>query len=498
MNKKITIDPITRLEGHGKIEIFLDDSGNVDGAYLQIPELRGFEKFVEGRPAEEMPQITSRICGVCPGAHHIGSTKTLDALFQVQPPPAAEAIRKLYYHLHFFEDHLLHFYILSAPDFVLGPDADKSKRNIIGLIEKVGVETGKKVIDIRKKARDFISVIAGKPIHPVFGLPGGVSKPVTAETQVELKLFGKEAVEFARFTLDLFHDLVMGNETYRDLITSDVYYHETYYMGMVDAENKVNFYDGDIRVITPQGEEKIRFTPAEYSTVIAEHVEPWSYVKFPYLRDIGWKGFIDGPESGIYRVAPLARLNVADGMATPLAQEEYEKMFETFQKKPVHNTLALHWARLVETLYCAEMIAAAGDDPVLISPEIRNMDLQTPKEGVGIVEAPRGTLIHHYKTDNRGIMTGCNLIVASLGNSAAMCMSIEKAAKKLIHNGTVNDGLLNMVEMAFRAYDPCFGCATHSLPGKLPLSLNIHNKEGNIIETLIRLHNGEVLRRHQE
>jgi F420-non-reducing hydrogenase large subunit len=492
MTKKITIDPITRLEGHGKIEIFLDDSGNVERAFLQIPELRGFEKFVEGRPAEEMPQITSRICGVCPGAHHIASTKTLDALFKVNPPPAAVAIRKLYYHLHFFEDHLLHFYILAAPDFIVGPEAEKGRRNILGVIDKMGIETGKKVIESRKKARAFISEIAGKPIHPVFGLPGGVSKPVTAEMRDQLTIFAREAVDFARFTLDAFHKLVLENKEYLNLITSDVYYHETYYMGMVDSNNRVNFYDGDIRVITPKGKEKQKFRPPEYNKVIAEHVEPWSYIKFPYLRDIGWKGFKEGPDSGIYRVAPLARLNVADGMATPGAQEEYEKMFKTFKKKPVHHTLALHWARLVETLYSAEVITRIADDPDLVSPEIRNMKLQTPVEGVGIVEAPRGTLIHHYKTDKKGIITKCNLIVASLGNSAAMCMSVERAAKKLIHNGKVDDRLLNMVEMAFRAYDPCFGCATHSLPGKLPLVVCIHNSKGTLINTLIRNNDGAV------
>ena len=243
----------------------------------------------------------------------------------------------------------------------------------------------------------------------------------------------------------------------------------------------------------PQGKKNYGFTPAEYSKVIAEHVEPWSFIKFPYLRDIGWKGFVDGPGSGIFRVAPLARLNVADGMATPLAQEEYEKMFETFGKKPVHNTLALHWARLIETLYNAERIAQSANDPVLISPDIRNMNLQTPKEGIGIVEAPRGTLIHHYKTDKNGVITGCNLIVASLCNSAAMCMSVERAAKKLIKDGKVNDGLLNMVEMAFRAYDPCFGCATHSLPGKLPLLINIHDQHSAVINTLTRNINGEII-----
>jgi F420-non-reducing hydrogenase large subunit len=315
---------------------------------------------------------------------------------------------------------------------------------------------------------------------------------VTSETQKELKVFAHEAVEFAQFTLKVFHDMVLNNKSYLDLITSDVYYHETYYMGMVDENNKVDFYDGDIRVITPAGEEKVKFKPSDYAKIIAEHVEPWTYIKFPYLRDIGWKGFVDGPESGIYRVAPLARLNVADGMQTPLAQEEYEKMFAAFGKKPVHNTLALHWARLVEVLCNAEIIAGLAENPQLISPDIRNMNFQTPAEGIGIVEAPRGTLIHHYKTDKRGVMTGCNLIVASLGNSAAMCMSVERAAKRLIKDGKVDEGLLNMVEMAFRAYDPCFGCATHSLPGKLPLVVNIHYNNDNKVNSIIRDYDGNV------
>jgi F420-non-reducing hydrogenase large subunit len=478
MGKVIKIDPITRLEGHGKIDIFLDDDGNVEKAFLRIPELRGFEKFVEGRPAEEMPQITSRICGVCPGAHHMASTKTLDALYQVEPTPAAKAIRQMYYNLHMFEDHTLHFYILAGPDFIVGPDAPKEARNILGVIDKVGIETGKKVIEIRKKARNLIAEIGGKAVHPVLGLPGGVAKRVTEEIRREMKDFSKEAIDFAQFTLETFHEIVLKNQDYLKLITSDVYYCKTYYMGMVDEQNKLSFYDGDIRVVKPNGEEFLKFKAADYLSVIGEHVEPWSYIKFPFLRDVGWNGFVDGNESGIYRVAPIARMNASEGMKTPLAQEEYEKLYETLGGKPVHNTLAIHWSRLIELLYSAERIGEIADLPELTSPEIRNMDLKVPSEGVGVVEAPRGTLIHHYKTDERGIMTGCNLIVASLGNSAAMCLSIENAARKLIKNGEVNDGLLNMVEMAFRAYDPCFGCATHSLPGKMPLKIYLRNKTG--------------------
>ena len=492
MSKKITIDPITRLEGHGKIDIFLDDNGNVENAFLQVPELRGFEKFVEGRLSEDMPQITSRICGVCPSAHHMASVKALDALYHVEPTETARLIRELFYCLHMFEDHVLHFYILAGPDFIVGPDAEKKDRNVLGVINVVGTDVGKQVIEIRKRARDLMSVIGGKAIHHVLGLPGGVAKQISEDTRQELKAFSKDAVEFAKFTIDTFHKIVLENKSYLDLILSDVYYHETYYMGMVDKNNQLNFYDGDIRVIDPEGAELLKFKPSEYLDVIGEHVEEWSYIKFPFLKQVGWNGFKDGKDSGIYRVAPLSRLNVSNGLSTSLANAEYNIMYETLGKKPVHHSMGIHWARLIETMYAAEKLVEYSEDPKLTSDDIRNMDLKTPDEGVGIVEAPRGTLIHHYKTDERGIMTGCNLIVASLGNSAAMCMAVERAAKKLIIAGEVNDALLNKVEMAFRTYDPCLGCATHSLPGKMPLKIALRNKKGKILSVLSRDSKGLV------
>jgi len=487
MPRKISIDPVTRLEGHGKIEIFLDDQGEVEGAFFQIPELRGFEKFVEGRPAEDMPQITSRICGVCPTAHHMASTKALDALFGVEPPPAARLIREVFYQLFMFEDHLLHFFFLGGPDFIVGPTAPKAARNILGVIDKVGLETGKKVIAIRQRCRALMTELGGKAIHPVLGLPGGVAKPMTPEIRARLADFARDAVGFARFSLQAFDQLVLGNKAYVDLVLSEAYTHRTYYMGMVDADGRVNFYDGDVRVVDPAGREVLRFPARDYLDVISEHVEPWSYIKFPFLKKIGWQGFTDGPESGIFRVAPLARLNAASGMATPLAQAEYERMMQTLGGKPVHHTLAIHWARLVEVLYAAERLAELASDDRLLSPQIRNLDLQTPREGVGIVEAPRGTLIHHYRTDADGLMTSANLIVASQNNAAAMCLSIEKAARQVIHHGQVDDGLLNMIEMAFRAYDPCFGCATHSLPGKMPLEVRFRKGgDGAVYAKLIR------------
>jgi F420-non-reducing hydrogenase large subunit len=484
MGKRITIDPITRLEGHGKITIFLDDRGNVSNAYFQVPELRGFEKFAEGRMAEEMPRITPKICGVCPTTHHMASTKTLDAVYHVDPPRAAKLIREFVNSAFMFEDHALHFYFLGGPDFVVGPDAPASERNVLGVVAKVGLEIGGRVIDMRKRARNVVTTLGGRVIHPVCGLPGGVSRGLTPENREEFRKTAKDAVSFAEFSLKVLGDVVLGNKGYVDLIVGDVYRHRTYYMGLVDGRNRVNFYDGEIRVVTPEGKEFAKFKPAEYLDHIAEHVEPWSYVKFPYLRKVGWKGFVDGAESGIYRVAPLARLNASDGMATPKAQAEYERMYEVLGGKPAHNTLAYHWARLVEMLYAAERMTELIEDDEIMSDEIRRIPTEVPTEGVGVVEAPRGTLYHHYKTDERGVITSVNLIVATVQNAGAICMSVERAARGLIHDGKVTDGLLNMVEMAFRAYDPCFACATHTMPGRMPLVVDINDHHGNTLHRL--------------
>ncbi|MQY67383.1 MAG: Ni/Fe hydrogenase subunit alpha, partial [Dehalococcoidia bacterium] len=280
-------------------------------------------------------------------------------------------------------------------------------------------------------------------------------------------------------------DVVLKNKEYVDLITGDIYSHKTYYMGLVDDKNKVNFYDGQIRVVDPAGKEFAKFKAQNYLDHIREHVEPWTYVRFSYLKKVGWKGFVDGKESGVFRVAPLARLNASDGMATPQAQEAYEKMYEVLGGKPVHSTLAFHWARLVEALYAAERTLELAKDPEITSDDIVNLPTETPKEGIGVVEAPRGTLIHHYQTDDNGILTGVNLIVATQNNSAAINMSVEKAAKALIKNGDVPDGILNMIEMAFRAYDPCHACATHSLPGRTPLEVSVYDADGELVKKLV-------------
>jgi len=481
--KRISIDPITRLEGHGKIDIFLNEEGEVANAYLQVPELRGFERFCVGRPAEDMPNITNRICGVCPEAHHMASTKALDALFHVDPPPTAKKLRELFYSIFFATDHTTHFYALAGPDFIMGPDAPVAERNILGVIKKVGMDIAGKVLKMRHDGHHLIKMIGGRPVHPNWGLPGGVSRGITEEQREEIEKLGREAIEFGKFSLQLFNDIVLGNTDYVDLIKNDAFVHATYNMGTVDESNHVNFYDGKIRIVGPDGKEHAIYDPKDYQEYIAERVEPWSYLKFPYLKKIGWKGFVDGVGSGVYKATPLSRLNAADGMATPLAQEEYERMYDTLGGKPVNHTLATHWARLIELLYAAERWVELATDPEITGENFRTLPTETPDEGVGCVEAPRGTLTHHYWTDERGILTKVNLIVGTTNNNAAINMSVKKAAQGLIKKGVeIKEGLLNTIEMAYRAYDPCMACATHTLPGQMPLEVTLRAPDGEVIE----------------
>ncbi|MGD8583743.1 MAG: Ni/Fe hydrogenase subunit alpha [Chloroflexota bacterium] len=483
--ERITIDPITRLEGHGKIEILLDEEGEVANTYFQIPELRGFERFCVGRPVEEMPLLTNRICGVCPEAHHMAAAKAGDAVYGVEPPLTAKLLRELLYMGFYFTDHTTHFYALGGPDFVMGPDAPVAERNILGVIHKVGLEIGGKVIQARKYGHTVVEMLGGRKVHPCTSIPGGVTKGLTEEGRKQIEEMGRWGIEFAQFSLQLFSDLVLCNKTYLDLILGDIYTHRTHYMGLVDENNKVNFYDGKVSVVDPDGKRLGKYAPDEYRDWVAERVEPWTYLKFPYLKKVGWKGFVDGNDSGVYMATPLSRLNAADGMATPLAQEHYEKFYETLGGKPVHQRLATHWARLIELLYSAERLVELATHPEITSPNIHTVPTRTPTEGVGIVEAPRGTLTHHYWTDERGILTKVNLIVGTTNNYAPISMSIKKAAQSLIKKGTVvNEGLLNMVEMAFRSYDPCFGCATHSLPGQMPLQVTIRDADGNEVDVL--------------
>jgi F420-non-reducing hydrogenase large subunit len=335
-------------------------------------------------------------------------------------------------------------------------------------------------------------MIGGRGVHPVAGLPGGWSRAITEAERQQIEAWSKQNVDFALFSLQLFEDVVLANQAYVDLILSDAFTHRTYYMGTVDANNHANFYDGLIRLVDPDGKEFVKYPARDYMKHVAERVEPWSYLKFPYLKGVGWKGFVDGNDSGVYCATPLSRLNAADGMATPQAQAFFEKFYETLGSKkvngrytPVHHRLATHWARLVELLYAAERMVELVQDPEITDPNVRVVVTNTPTEGIGSVEAPRGTLTHHYVTDEKGILQKVNLIVGTTNNYAPIAMSVKKAAQGLIKQGTViTEGLLNTIEMAFRNYDPCMSCATHSLPGQMPLEVTIRDADGNEVERM--------------
>jgi F420-non-reducing hydrogenase large subunit len=487
---RLTIDPITRLEGHGRIEILLDDRGDVAEATFQVPELRGFESFCVGRHAEDLPVITSRICGVCPEAHLVAGVKALDDLFEVTPPPAACKVRELFYSAFFITDHATHFFALGGPDLLVGPDAPPAERNLLGVVRLLGAEAGGAVVACRRRNHDVIKRLGGRGINPVAAIPGGWSRPLTQEDRGFLQEAARANVAFAETALQVFHDVVMGNPERRALMTSEAYLHRTYSMGTVDAHNRVNFYDGVVRVVDPEGREVARYAPRDYRDHVEERVVPHSYMKMPYLKQVGWKGLVDGVESGVYAATPLARINVTDEMATPKAQEELLKLRGFYgvtsaggRPASVHHRMATHWARLVELLYAAERMEELAHDPDITSPEIRVTPTGAvrPGGGVGSVEAPRGTLTHAYRADGQGVVTGVDLVVGTTNNHAAIAMSIKQAAQAFIRAGVVaTDGLLNRVEMAFRLYDPCLSCATHALPGEGGLRVVVRDHHGEV------------------
>lgn len=461
MTRRILIDPVTRLEGHGRIDIRLDEAGRVTRAVFQVPDFKGFEQFCVGRPAEELPILTQKICGVCPTAHHIAGTKALDELFGVTPPPAAKVIRELMHTAFIFEDHLLHLLYLGGPDLLTGATASAGERNIFGALAAIGDSVGRAAIAVRKQVRQLNALVSGSALYPVCGLPGGVSKPVDEAVRQEIRRTAQEALVFARDLMVLFHERVFTATSYMEMARSRIYDLDTYYMGLVDEKDRVAFYDGHLRIVTPSGGPWARFTADAYLDHLQERTDASSYMKILYLKAIGWNGSRDGADNGLYRVGPLARLNAAAGMATPLAQAEYERFYDALGGKPAKNTLLYHWARLIEVLFAAERLAELADRPELTDGHVRNLPVRSGRIGIGVCEAPRGTLIHHYDTDADAIATGLNLLVATQNNAGAIALSIERAARALIKNGVVTDTILHQVEMAYRAYDPCLACATH-------------------------------------
>ncbi len=476
--KKIIIQPVSRIEGHAKVTIQLDDTGNVQDAKMQVIELRGFEKFCIGKPVEELPRITTSICGVCPWSHHLASSKACDAVFGVEPPPAGKKLRELCNSVAYCEEHILHFYFLAGADFVMGPDEDYSVRNVIGIAQKYP-EIGKKVVRCRWLAAEMLDVISGKAIHPVTSVPGGYSKPLKPEELEKLKPMANEIFEFAKFSIDYAKKNIFPK--YLDAV-KEIGVIETGFLGTVKEDGALDLYDGKLRMMTPDGKYE-DFTYEQYTDYIAEHVEPWSYLKFPYMKKAGEFSMDLVSPKGIYRTNTLARLNVCDYIPTPLAQAELEEFRKNFGR-PAQLTLLYNWARLIELLYNAENVVRLLNDPEITSTDIRVPVKPREARGVGCVEAPRGTLIHDYETDANGIVKNVNLIVGTTHNNAPINMSVLKTAKTYIKDGKYDQGILNRIEMAIRAYDPCLSCATHNLDGSISVLVKIVDKNNNVIDTL--------------
>ena len=334
MGKTIRIDPVTRLEGHGRVEIFLDDNGDVANAYFQVPELRGFEHFCVGRAAEEMPVITNRICGFCPEAHHVAAAKALDGVFGVEAPRPAHLLRELLYMAFVVTDHITHFYALAAPDVIIGPDAPVAQRNLLGVIGHLGLERGRAMLACRARNHTMLEWLGGRKIHPSAGVPGGWSTTLSEERRRQIVEFGRQNIEFTRESVRLFVRQLDESPGLHEMLAGDTYAHSTYGMGTVDANNCLNFYDGMLRVVSPAGREVARFAAQDYRQHIAERVEPWSYMKFPYLKAIGWKGFEEGEASGVYVASPLSRLNASDRLATSAGQRGVRALLRMVRQTP--------------------------------------------------------------------------------------------------------------------------------------------------------------------
>ncbi len=477
MGKTLTIQPVSRIEGHAKVQIMLDDAGNVSDTQVNVIELRGFEPFCVGKPVEEMPRITTRICGVCPWSHHLASAKATDAVFGVEPAPTGKKLRDLCNSIAYMEEHILHFFFLTGADFVLGPDADYSVRNVFGIIDAVP-DIAKKVVRCRHMAAHMLEIVSGKAIHPAAAVPGGFSRPMLEAERQELKTMADEMLEFCKFTISFAKENLFPK--YLDLVqTLGVI--TTGFLGTVTEDGSLDLYDGKLRMMAVDGSYE-DFNYEQYTDYISEHVEPWSYLKFPYMKKAGeFSMDLENP-NGIYRTNTLARLNVCDKISTPLAQAELEEYREKFGR-PVQLTLLYNWARLIELLYNAEKTIQLLDDPEITNPETRVNVEPRAARGIGCTEAPRGTLIHDYETDENGIVTNVNLIVGTTHNNAPINMSVKQAAKALIKDGHYDQGILNSVEVAIRAYDPCLSCATHRLDGKLGVKVDIVDSEGNKVDT---------------
>ncbi len=473
--QKITIEPVTRIEGHAKVTVHMNDNGTVAQAYFHVNEFRGFEKFCEGRVYFEMPSITPRICGICPVSHHLAAAKAGDQVAGAPPPRPASLLRELMHMGQMIQSHGMHFFELAGPDLLLGFDADPAIRNVVGLIG-ANPELALKAVNIRKFGQEIIRILGGRRVHPNFAVPGGVNKALQPDGRDTILAGIDEAIATVQAGLAIMKDWAEKNQ--EDVDKFAVF--SSGYFGLVTEEGGLELYEGPCRLVDQAGQKLEEFDGREYLDYISEHVEDWSYLKFPYYKKLGWPG-------GVYRVGPLGRLNVADKIDTPLAQAEFEAFKSLNNGRPVENTLYYHYARLIETLFAVEKAQELLDDPDILSKEILNTRQEFTGEGVGVIEAPRGTLFHHYWAKENGQLERVNLIVATGHNNWAMSKAVDSVAKTYVKsNGDgVKEGMLNRIEAAIRAYDPCLSCSTHAF-GQMPIQVEIVDPSGTVINTLRR------------
>lgn len=473
MAQKIVIEPVTRIEGHAKVTVQLSDSGHVDHALFQVNEFRGFEKFCEGRLFFEMPSITERICGICPVSHHLAAAKACDEVIGVTPPRPAQLLRELMHMGQVIQSHSMQVFELGGPDLLLGFDADPAIRNVVGLYQ-TNPELTVKAITLRKFGQEIIAKLGGRRVHPDFAVPGGVNSALSSKDRDGIRADVDTMIAYVQDGIKVIKGWMESHQD--DLARFAVF--SSGYLGMVSADNAVELYQGDVRLVNSQRKQIERFDGRQYLDYIAERVEPWTYLKFPYYKKLGWPG-------GTYRVGPLGRLNSADKMATPLAQAEYQIFQGLRNGQVVEGTLYYHFARLIEDLYAVERVAQLLDDPDILSTDILQTGKVTNREGVGVIEAPRGTLWHHYWVDEMGQLEKVNLIVATGNNNYAMTRAVDMVAKTYVDGKNVTEGALNRIEAAIRAYDPCLSCSTHAI-GQMPIEVVVLDSDGNEVNRVAR------------
>jgi NAD-reducing hydrogenase large subunit len=473
MSRKITIDPVTRIEGHAKITIQLDDHGVVSDAHLHVTQLRGFEKFCEGRPFSEMPSLMARTCGICPVSHLIAGGKACDEILAVRIPETAAKLRRMMNLAQLLQSHALSFFHLSSPDLLLGLDADPAKRNIFGVIEKFP-ELAKDGVRLRQIGQQIIEILGGKRIHPAWVVPGGVNDPLEAEGRDKIAALIADAMPIIHRTLDWYKSSL---ENYREEIRTFANF-PSLFLALVGPHGELEHYDGSFRIVDATGEVvQDKLDPKRYAEFIAEQVEPDSYLKSPYYKPLGYP-------DGMYRVGPLARLNVIDRCGTKMADQEWAE-YRSLRRQVILSSFHYHYARLVEIVYAAESIQNLLADPNILGKHVRAIAGPNAGEGIGVSEAPRGTLIHHYKVDAQGLVTWANLIIATGHNSLAMNRAVQQVAHHYVKSDRLSEGMLNRVEAVIRAFDPCLSCSTHAL-GNMPLHLRLVGPGGEVLDERFR------------